>query len=122
MANNVAVDGCELEDTTGGGSVSVDSSPSDSDFAGGKGIFFGTINISVSGSDGGGKFTDKNGAGSGTLTGTGSNILNANGEPAVLEGDTADIIVNGTSGSYTQPPATVTVKVKSAGQDVVIAL
>ena len=122
MANNVAVDGCELEDTTGGGRVSVDSPPSNGDFAGGKGMFFGTINVSVSGSTGGGKFTDGNGAGTGTLTGTGSNILSANGEPAVLEGDTADIIVNGTSGGYAQPPATVTVKVTSAGQSVVVAL
>lgn len=122
MGFPVAVDGCELEDVTGGGTVSVDSSPSDQVFADGKGVFFGTINISVSGSDGGGKFTDKNGAGSGTLTGTGTNVCDADGQPAVLEDDSATVVVNGTSSGYTQPPATITIKVKNAGQDKVIAL
>ena len=122
MGFAVAVDGCELEDVTGGGTVNVDSAPSDQVFAEGNGVFFGTINISVSNSNGGGRFTDGNGSGSGTLTGTGTNVCDADGQPAVLEDDSTTVVVNGTSGGYSQPPATITVKVKKAGQDKVIAL
>ena len=122
MGFALAVDGCELEDVIGGGTVEVKSDPSDQVFADGKGVFFGTINIEVSGSDGGGAFTDGNGYGVGTLTGTGANVCDADGQPAVLEDDYTTVIVNGTSSGYTQPPATVTVKVKNAGQDKVIAL
>ena len=127
MGKAVTVDGCELEDTTGGGSVNVEGSPSTKDFADGKGIFFGAVALSVSGSDGGGLIGDGNGAGTGTITGTGSSICDGTGQPALLEDDTATINVTGTTtppgGSPTPVgPVPVTVKVKKAGQDKVIAL
>lgn len=127
MGKSLAVDGCELEDTTGGGNVSVTSSPSTAVLADGKGVFFGAVALSVSGSDGGGSIGDGNGAGTGIITGTGSSICDGTGQPALLEGDTATIQVSGTTtppgGSPTPVgPIPVTVKVKKAGQDKVIAL
>lgn len=125
MGKNIAVDGCELEDETGGGTVSISTSPSDKVKADGKGIYFGPISISVSGSDGGGLIGDGNGAGPGVITGTGSSIK-SDGQPALLEGDTATVLVSGTttSGSTVTPVlnVSVTVKVKKAGQSVVVAL
>jgi hypothetical protein len=126
MGKNIAVDGCELEDVTGGGTVSITSTPSQSSLADGKGIFFGPVSISVSQSNGGGSITDGNGAGAGTITGSDNNHLE-NGQPALLEGDTATIQVTGTTtppgGSPTPVgPIPVTVRVKKAGQDKVIAL
>ena len=125
MGKNIAVDGCELEDVTGGGTVEITGSASQYSFANGKGIFFGPIAVSVSGSNGGGGITDNNGAGTGTITGTGSSICEG-GQPALLEGDTATIQVTGTatSGSSTVPvgPVPITIRVKKAGQDKVIAL
>ena len=125
MGKNVAVMGCELEDVTGGGTVTVTGTPSQKVSADGKGIFFGPVAVSVSGSNGGGGITDNNGAGTGTITGTGSKIASG-GQPALLEGDTATIQVTGTatSGSSTVPvgPVPITIRVKKAGQDKVIAL
>jgi hypothetical protein len=123
MGFAVAVDGCELEDVIGGGSVEIKSNPSDKNFAEGKGIYFGTINISVSGSDGGGAITNGDGQGTGTLTGTGSSICDAgSGEPAVLVEDSAVVMVSGHAGQTPVGPIPVTVKVTDAGQDKVIAL
>ena len=124
MGKNIAVDGCELEDETGGGTVEITSSASTKVKADGKGIFFGPVSIAVSGSDGGGAIGDGNGAGTGVITGTGSKVASG-GQPALLEGDTATVAVTGTttSGSSTVPAsASVTVKVKKAGQSVVVAL
>lgn len=124
MGKNIAVDGCELEDETGGGTVEITSSASEDVKADGKGIFFGPVSIAVSGSDGGGAIGDGNGTGTGVITGTGSKVTSG-GQPALLEGDTATVVVNGTttSGSSTVPAsASVTVKVKDAGQSVVVAL
>lgn len=125
MGKNVAVNGCELEDVTGGGTVTVTGTASTAVLAGGKGIFFGDVAVSVSGSNGGGGITDNNGAGTGTIRGSGENICE-NGQPALLEGDTATVKVSGTStsGSTVTPvgPIDITIKVKKAGQTDVIAL
>ena len=123
MGANIAVSGCELEDETGGGTVNITSSASDKVLAGGSGVYFGDVAISVSGSDGGGDIGDGNGAGTGTITGTGENV--DGGGPALLEGDTAKVTVTGTTTSgqvVTHSSAQVTVKVTKAGQKVVIAL
>lgn len=126
MGKNIAVDGCELEDTTGGGDVSIESDPSDKVKADGKGIYFGAVAVKVENSNGGGSIGDGNGAGAGTITGTGSAVTSG-GQNALLEGDTATIQVFGTTtppgGSPTPVgPIPVTVKVTSAGQSVVVAL
>ena len=125
MGKNIAVNGCELEDETGGGTVNISTSPSAKVKADGKGIYFGPISISVSGSDGGGSIGDGNGTGTGTITGTGGSVTSG-GQPALLEGDTATVYVSGTttSGSTVTPVPNVpvTVKVKKAGQSVVVAL
>ena len=111
----IAVKGCELEDSTGGGTVSISSSPS------AKTGDYVSVQVSVSGSDGGGTIGDGNGAGSGTITGSGAKMTDENGNPVLLEGDTATILVTGTttSGSSTVPvkDVPITVKVKKAGQD-----
>ena len=123
MGKNIAVSGCELEDETGGGTVRITSPASTKVLADGSGVYFGNVAISVSGSDGGGAIGDGNGAGTGTITGTGTNV--DGGGPALLEGDTATVTVIGTttSGNVVTPSsAPVTVKVKKAGQQVVIAL
>lgn len=132
MGKNVAVDGCELEDVTGGGTVTITGTASTAVLAGGKGIFFGDVAVSVSGSNGDGSITDNNGAGTGTIRGSGENICEngenicENGQPALLEGDTATVKVSGTStsGSTVTPvgPIEITIKVKKAGQTDVIAL
>ena len=122
----IAVKGCELEDSTGGGTVSISSSPSakTGDYVSAEvlnGAYFGAVQVSVSGSDGGGTIGDGNGAGSGTITGSGAKMTDENGNPVLLEGDTATILVTGTttSGSSTVPvkDVPITVKVKKAGQD-----
>ena len=125
MGKAVAVDGCTIEDTTGGGTVTITSQPSAKDEAGGKGIYFGPLTFSVSGSNGGGTIGDKNGAGSGQIVGSGSKICDSAGNPAVLLDDEVTITVNGTttSGSSTSPSSgSITVKITKAGQDKVIAL
>jgi hypothetical protein len=125
MGKNIAVEGCELEDETGGGSVDITSDASTYVLADGKGIYFGDVSIAVSGSDGGGSIGDGNGAGSGTISGTADYVLSG-GQKALLEGDTATIKVSGTttSGNVVTPvkDVSVTVKVKKAGQSVVVAL
>lgn len=122
MGFAVAVDGCGLDDVIGGGTVEIKSDPSDQVFADGKGVYFGIINIKVSGSTGGGAITNGDGSGSGTLTGTGTNICDANGNPAVLVEDSAVVMVSGHAGQTPVGPLPVTVKVTDAGQDKVIAL
>lgn len=124
MSAPLAVDECELEDVTGGGIVKVTSVPSNDVFANGKGVFFGTLNVSVTGSDGGGSIGDNNGTGPGTIDGTGLNICDGSGQPALLEGDTGIAYVSGTSedGEETVGPVPITIRIKKAAQDVVIAL
>lgn len=126
MGKNIAVDGCELEDTTGGGTVSIESDPSGDVKADGKGVYFGAVSVKVDGSDGGGSITDGNGTGPGFITGTGSAVTSG-GQNALLEGDTAVVQVSGTStppgGSPTPVgPIPVTIRVKKAGQSVMVAL
>lgn len=121
----VAIDGCELEDVTGKGTVKITSAPSQEvGFCGGsgafKGFFFGPVAVSVSGSNGGGSIGDNNGAGTGTITGTGTKIQDGSGRPCLLEGDTATVQVSGTtpSGSSSVPvgPILITIRVKKAAQ------
>lgn len=124
MGKNIAVEGCSPQDITGSGTVKIESQPSNDVLAGGKKAYFGTINVSVKGSNGGGLINNNNGQGPGTIKGTGSNVL-GNGQPAVLEGDTGTATVTGTNtvgNTTTTVTTTVTVKITNAGQTDVIAL
>jgi hypothetical protein len=124
MANNVAVDGCELEVVAPGtGDIEVEAGQvSDTELAGGKGIHFKEIKFKVSNSNGGGPVTNGDGKGEGSIIASGSNILNAAGDKAVLEGDqSATVEIKGHAGQSSAVGAVI-VRVKSAGQDVVIAL
>ena len=125
MGKEVAVEGCTIEDTTGGGTVTIDSDPSEKVLADGSKVYFGPLSFSVSGSDGGGKIGDGNGQGSGTIDGTGTNICDADGNPAILVGDKVTITVNGTTtsgSSTTSSSGDITVEITDAGQAKVIAL
>ena len=125
MGKALAVEGCTIEDTDGGGTVTIETSPSDKVLAGGSKVYFGTLTISVEGSSGQGGITDGNGMGVGTLDGTGDMICDGSGNPAVLVDDEATITVNGTStsgGTTTAVSEDIKVKITDAGQDKVIAL
>lgn len=124
---NVAVKGCTLEISSGGSgpAPTVDSSPSEDVLINDKGVFFKEIQFSVSGVTAG-DIANADGEGSGTIKGTGANILDASGDKVVLEGDeSVEITVNGTKPSQTgSVPASgkIKVKVSSAGQTDVVAL
>lgn len=131
MGNNVAVQGCSLVISSGGSgpAPSVTNSPSTVIFANGKGVFFDKIEFSVSGATAG-DIANSDGHGTGSISGTGDYILDANGASAVLEGDeSVEITINGTkpNPSGTTPPnvpasGVIKVKVQSAGQTDVVAL
>lgn len=123
---NIAVKGCTLEISSGGSGPepTVDSSPSDDVLVNGNGVFFDEIQFSVSGVTAG-DIANADGKGSGTIKGTGDNILDASGDKAVLEGDeSAEITVEGTKPSQSGPTyasGKIKVKVSKAGQTDVIA-
>lgn len=126
MGAPLAVEGCTLEIVGGTGSEpSNDSTPSAKVLAGGKGVYFKEIAFSVSDVNAG-DITNSDGVGSGTIPASGSNVLDADGNAAVLEGDiSAEIPVSGTTpGPSGNVPASgkIKVKVSAAGQSVVIAL
>jgi hypothetical protein len=124
MSKNIAVKGCTVQDMTGGGTAKIESDPNASIKCNGKNAYFGTITVSVKGSNGGGFINNKNGQGVGTIKGTGAKILGGN-QPAVVEGDTGSVSVTGTNtvGNVTTTVTkTVTVKITAAGQAKVVAL
>ena len=124
MGKAVAVDGCRLEVVAPGtGDVTVETGQvSEDDLAGGKGIHFKEIKFKVKNSNGGGSVTNNDGTGEGSIIATGVNILNADGEIAVLLDDvSAPVTIQGHAGE-SSAEGSVVVKVADAGQDVVIAL
>lgn len=126
MGKNIAVKGCTLVIQGGSGPPpTITNQPSSDITVGGKGVFFKEIKVSLSGVTAG-TITNSDGQGTGSITGTGADVLDANGDKAVLEGDvSASITVNGTMSTPSGPQSasgTVTVKVSAAGQTDVIAL
>lgn len=124
MGKAVAVDGCELEVVAPGtGDVTVvEGQVSDCDFARGKGIHFKEIKFKVKNSNGGGSVTNNDGTGEGSIIATGANILSPDGDMAVLLDDvSASVPISGHSGD-SEASGSIIVRVKNAGQDVVIAL
>lgn len=129
MSKNMVCKGCVLQDITGNGHVKIESEASTEVALTEQGFYFGTIFVSVQGSNGGGQINNLDGNGVGTLTGTGTSIT-LHGQPAILDGDTGIVYVSGTrtdpspSGPVTTSVRNVpvTVKIINAGQTQAIAL
>lgn len=114
----VAVLGCELKPVSPAtGTVTVDANQQSKDvFVNNKGVYFKEIKFHVTGSNGGGSVTNNDGTGTGSIIASGSDMLDKNGDIAVLEGDmSAQVLINGHSGDESAS-GYITVKVTSAGQ------
>lgn len=123
MGKPIVVDGCQLEVVAPGtGDIEITSDPSETVLVGGNGVFFKEIKFKVSNSNGGGSVTNNDGKGEGSITATGENVLNSDGDKVVLLDDmSSSVVINGHSGDSPAAGAVV-VKVSDAGQDKVIAL
>lgn len=119
---NIAIEGCRfgfgptlaaLQDVTA--LVTLSSSPSSRVFVGGKGVWASPIKFSISGYNGNG-ITNGDGMTAGVITSTAR--VTAEGKPVCREGDYAEVVITGTTGS--NPPVTVSVKgvvaITDAGQ------
>lgn len=121
MSKYWVVDGCELKLPEGSnGEIKITSDPESDVFAGPKDdpkkVFAGKMSISVSNFQDA-EITDGNGTGTGNISGSSTN--KANGKNILLEGDSVDVTITGTStkGSSTEEVTkTITVKIKNAGQ------
>lgn len=121
--NYIAVQGCELEfvNPAHSGDIKIETTPSQKVLADGKGVYHGTLQITIANFTGGDITVSKSGATvtPGTLNG-GSTTTKAEGDPVVLQGDTSeDITVVGLKpqGNTTvTATATTKVKIKKAGQ------
>lgn len=127
MGKALAVQGCTLTISSGGSGPppTVTGTPSSDISVGGKGVFFKEIQFSVSGVTAG-DIGYADGQGTGSISGTGENVLSS-GDKAVLEDDESELItVNGTkpgpNGSILPASGQIKVKVQDAGQSDVIAL
>ena len=119
MTKPVAVEGCTLTLSPGTGTATITSAASTKAKADGKGVYRGTLQISISGYTSSVITVAGSGSGSGTLDGT-SQTTKVEGQTVVLEGDQATITVNGqaTAGSSTVPASEpVTVTIQNAGQN-----
>lgn len=118
---DLAVLGCEIKITSGQSSelIVVTTPPSTDNLVGVKGIYFGDIDVSLS------AITQGNltcASGKITISGTADNILNADGDKAVQEGDSGTATLTFTdSSSGATSPIPVTIEVKKAGQTDVTA-
>ena len=115
---NVAVVGCTVTLSPGEGNKQITTQASLKVKADGKGVYFGPIDVAVSG------YSDTSitvtGSGSGTITiQPSAQKTKVEGEYVVLEGDSGPAVINGMAWSgQTQVPATseVTAKIEVAGQ------
>lgn len=114
--SDLAVKGCEIQITSGqsASKIEIITPPSSDNFVGNDGIYFGDIDVLLTSITQG-----NNVCASGTITikGTGSDILNASDEKAVLNGDsgTKELkFTNTTSGATSDIP--VTIQIVDAGQ------
>lgn len=116
----IAVQGCTLQITTSPaiteGTTTITTLPSIKCKAANKGIYKGTVNVSLSG------YSDGTYSQSGTAIGTfvnGSTKNKAEDEFVLLEGDTASnitITLQNTISPFDSKTSTATVKIQSAGQ------
>ena len=115
---NVAVVGCTVTLSPGTGVAQITTQASLKVKADGKGVYFGSIDVAVSG------YSDTSitvtGSGSGTITiQPSAQKVKVEGEYVVLEGDSGTAVINGMAWSgQSQVPATssVTAKIEVAGQ------
>lgn len=122
MGKELAVLGCEVKVTTTGMSceaIAITSQPSQKVKIGGKGVYFGDINVSLSAITSGSLVCA---SGSITITATGAKVTSSSNK-VVLKGDkgTATLTFSDPS-TGAQSPLPVTIEVTDAGQDKVIAL
>lgn len=119
--SEVAIKGCTVSITSGQSAttIQITTPPSDKDFVGTNGIYFGDIDVSLTAITSGSLV-----CASGTITikGTASNVLDSNGNKAVQKNDSATKTLTFTDTS-TQATSDipVTIKITDAGQTDVIA-
>ena len=116
--SDIAVSGCTLEPVPPAtGTITINPNQESQDvLINSKGVYFKEIKFSVAGSNGGGSVTNNDGTGNGSIIATGSNMTDAEGNSAVLEGDVSALVtITGTAGE-SSASGTITVKVTKAGQ------
>lgn len=120
--SELAVQGCTVSITSGQSAttIQITTPPSNKDFVGTKGIYFGDIDVSLTAITSGSLV-----CASGTITikGTASNILDSGGNKAVQKNDSATktlTFTDSSTGATSDIP--VTIKITDAGQTDVIAL
>lgn len=113
----IVVEGCTLTCQSGGVATIV-TLPSEYNIIDNCKIYSGPLTISVNGSSAGG--ADANATGTGTLTPT-SQYNKADGKFVVLEGDKAEIIVNGADSEGSPTVGTEVVTITKAGQTSTLA-
>lgn len=112
MMKYYAVQGCTLSLSSGTGLVNITTPPSNKVKFDGKGIYMGTITVSISGYTNG---TITGGIGIGYISGSSEN--NSFGSNLVRENDeSGQITITGTKPNGNPGTATVTVKIADAGQ------
>lgn len=115
---NVAVVGCTVTLSPGTGVAQIITQASLKVKTDGKGVYFGPIDVAVSG------YTDSvitvSGSGSGTITiQPSAQKVKVEGKYVILEGDSGTAVINGMawSGPYQiSAPSSVTAKIEVAGQ------
>ena len=118
MLKNIAVENCVLVADTGVGDIKISSPASLNVKAENKGVYFGVLNITITGLSGtyeGVSFS--NGSGTGTLTGS-AQFTNVDNKPVALEGDksvTIPVVAQIPNPPYTMTIPTI-VTIQSAGQ------
>lgn len=123
MSKAISVQGCTLEIVEEGKSatsISITTAPSTDVKFDGKGAYSGTLQITLSGYTGGYIVSGSGGTVTpGTLSGS-AQYVKIDGNSAVLEGDTSDVItVVGSDSMGHSVTDTCTVKISNAGQDYV---
>lgn len=114
--SELAVNGCTVKITSGQSAVSIQitTPPSNDCAVGGKGIYFGDIDVLLT------TITQGNllcASGTITISGTADNILNADGDKAVQKGDNATKSLTFTDqSSGTTTPIDVKIEITDAGQ------
>lgn len=109
----IAAEGCQFSldpASTTPATVTVGTPASTDCKAEGKGLYRGTLTVTIAGYQGGAITTT--GAGAGTVTGTAQSVK-IDSQPAVLENDSGTATITDASTGMTQP---VVVKIQSAGQ------
>lgn len=116
MSAYYAVEGCELECSSGTATLTITTAPSAKVKFGGKAAYMGDLSVTISGYLGG-SITNGDGVGSAVISG--SSVNKVEGAACVLEGDeSAQVTVTGTNSGGSAASAVITVKVSAAGQSV----